>query len=97
MIRQISKFFSLFIIIIIFINFKNNTKILKLEVLNVKSDYTKDLQLFLKRKILLTKNINLLQIDELDKEYIENKNVIKFDRDIFNDLTLIKVSYDKSE
>ena len=70
---------------------------MKLEVLNVKSDYTKDLQLFLKRKILLTKNINLLQIDELDKEYIENKNVIKFDRDIFNDFTLIKVSYDKSE
>ena len=97
MIRQISKFFLLFIIIIFFINFKNNTKILKLEVLNVKSDYTKDLQLFLKRKILLTKNINLLRIDELDNEYIENKNVIKFDRDIFNDLTLIKVSYDKSE
>jgi len=97
LIRQISKFFFLFIIIIIFINFKNNTKILKYKVYNVKSDYTKDLQLFLKRKILLTKNINLLQIDEFDNEYVENKNIIKFDRDILNNLTLIKVSYDKSE
>ena len=97
MIRQISKFFFLFIIIIIFINFKNNTKILKLDVLNAKTDYTKDLQLFLKRKILLTKNINLLQIDELDNEYVQNKNIIKFDRNLFNDFTLIKISYDKSE
>tara|TARA_B100000965_G_C19322598_1_gene639347 strand:+ start:254 stop:466 length:213 start_codon:yes stop_codon:yes gene_type:complete len=70
---------------------------LKYKVYNVKSDYTKDLQLFLKRKILLTKNINLLQIDEFDNEYVENKNIIKFDRDILNNLTLIKVSYDKSE
>ncbi len=70
---------------------------MKLDVLHIKSDYTKDLQLFLKRKILLTKNINLLQIDELNNEYVRNKNVIKFDRDIFNDFTLIKVSYDKSE
>ena len=97
MIRQISKFFFLFIIIIIFINFKNNTKILKLDVLNAKTDYTKDLQLFLKRKILLTQNINLLQIDELDNEYVQNKNIIKFDRNLFNDFTLIKISYDKSE
>ncbi len=70
---------------------------MKYKVYNVKSDYTKDLQLFLKRKILLTKNINLLQIDEFDNEYVENKNIIKFDRDILNNLTLIKVSYDKSE
>ncbi len=97
MIRQISKFFFLFIIIVIFINFKNYTKILDNKVNSVKSIYNKELQLYLKRDIQLTKMINQIQIEESQNQYVNNEDILKINRDTYNDLTLIKVSYDKSE
>ena len=97
MIRQISKFFFLFIIIVIFINFKNYTKILDNKVNSVKSIYNKELQLYLKRDIQLTKMINQIQIEESQNQYLNNEDILKINRDTYNDLALIKVSYDKSE
>tara|TARA_B100000965_G_C19539112_1_gene734759 strand:- start:1062 stop:1355 length:294 start_codon:yes stop_codon:yes gene_type:complete len=97
LIRQISKFFFLFIIIVIFINFKNYTKILDNKVNSVKSIYNKELQLYLKRDIQLTKMINQIQIEESQNQYVNNEDILKINRDTYNDLTLIKVSYDKSE
>ena len=97
MIRQISKFFFLFIIIVIFINFKNYTKILDNKVNSVKSIYNKELQLYLKRDIQLTKMINQIQIEESQNQYVNNEDILKINRDTYNDLALIKVSYDKSE
>jgi len=55
------------------------------------------MQLFLKREIILTKKINLLQIEDLSNQYVEKQDIIKFNRDILNDFTLIKINYDKSE
>lgn len=97
MIRQLSKFFILFIFIIIFIYFKNYTKILNSEINSAKISYEKDLQLYLKREIQLTKMINEIQIEDLKNQYSYNRDVIHFDRNILNDFTLIKVNYDKSQ
>ena len=97
MIRQVSKFFILFILIIIFIYFKNYTKILNSEINSVKINYEKELQLYLKREIQLTKMINEIQIEDLKNQYSDNRDVIHFDRNILNDFTLIKVNYDKSQ
>ena len=81
----------------LFLNFKNLTKNLDYEVKNIKDDYNNDLQLYLKRKILLTKKINLLQMGDMKNQYVIKKDVIKFNRNTFNGFTLIKVNYDKSE
>jgi len=97
LIRQVSKFFILFIFIIIFIYFKNYTKILNSEINSAKINYEKDLQLYLKREIQLTKMINEIQIEDLKNQYSDNRDVIHFDRNILNDFTLIKVNYDKSQ
>ena len=97
MIRQVSKFFILFILIIIFIYFKNYTKILNSEINSVKINYEKELQLYLKREIQLTKMINEIRIEDLKNQYSDNRDVIHFDRNILNDFTLIKVNYDKSQ
>jgi len=97
LIRQVSKFFILFILIIIFIYFKNYTKILNSEINSVKINYEKELQLYLKREIQLTKMINEIQIEDLKNQYSDNRDVIHFDRNILNDFTLIKVNYDKSQ
>ena len=63
----------------------------------MKNNYHDDLQLYLKRKILLSKKINLLQIEESKNQYVEKQDVIKFDRNTLNDFTLIKINYDKSK
>jgi hypothetical protein len=97
LIRQVSKFFILFILIIIFIYFKNYTKILNSEINSVKINYEKELQLYLKREIQLAKMINEIQIEDLKNQYSDNRDVIHFDRNILNDFTLIKVNYDKSQ
>ena len=97
MIRQVSKFFILFILIIIFIYFKNYTKILNNEINSAKINYEKDLQLYLKRDIQLTKMVNQIQIKDLKNQYADNQDVIHFDRSTLNDFTLIKVNYDKSQ
>jgi hypothetical protein len=63
----------------------------------MKNNYHDDLQLYLKRKILLSKKINLLQIEESRNQYVEKQDVLKFDRNTLNDFTLIKINYDKSK
>ena len=97
MIRQVSKFFILFILILIFIYFKNHIKILNNEINLAKSNYEKELQLYLKREIQLTKMVNQIQIEDLKNQYADNQDVIQFDRNTLNDYTLIKVNYDKSQ
>ena len=97
MIRQVSKFFILFILIIIFIYFKNYTKILNNKINLAKINYEKELQLYLKREIQLTKMVNQIQIEDLKNQYTDNQDVIHFDRSTLNDFTLIKVNYDKSQ
>ena len=97
MIRQVSKFFILFILIIIFIYFKNYTKILNNKINSAKITYEKELQLYLKREIQLTKMVNQIQIEDLKNQYADNQDVIYFDRNTLNDFTLIKVNYDKSQ
>jgi hypothetical protein len=97
LIKQVSKFFILFILLIIFIYFKNYTKILNNEINSAKINYEKDLQLYLKRDIQLTKMVNQIQIEDLKNQYTDNQDVIHFDRSTLNDFTLIKVNYDKSQ
>ena len=97
MIRQVSKFFILFILIIIFIYFKNYTKILNNKINSAKINYEKELQLYLKREIQLAKMVNQIQIEDLKNQYVNNQDVIHFDRNTLNDFTLIKVNYDKSQ
>ncbi len=97
MIKQVSKFFVLFLIIIVFINFKNYTKILNNDVINAKINYEKELQLYLKREIQLTKMVNQIQVKNFKNQYVNNQDVIHFDRNGLNAFTLIKVNYDKSQ
>ena len=94
MINHISKFFLLFIFIIIFLSFKNQIKILENDLKNQKIDFNKDYQHYINKEILLTKQISELQTNELSiYDNHENKTIIKFDRDEFNDFTIIKVNY----
>ena len=98
MINHISKFFLLFILIILFLSFKNQTKIIESDLEYIKKNYNNDYQNFINKEILLTKEINQLQINELNNyNYSENKKIIKFDRNEFDDFTIIKVNYVQSE
>ena len=94
MINHISKFFFIFILIILFLSFKNQTKIIESDLEYIKKNYNNDYQNFINKEILLTKEINQLQINELNNyNYSENKKIIKFDRNEFDDFTIIKVNY----
>ena len=94
MINYISKFFLLFILIILFLSFKNQTKIIESDLEYIKKNYNNDYQNFINKEILLTKEINQLQINELNNyNYSDNKKIIKFDRNEFDDFTIIKVNY----
>ena len=94
MISHISKFFLIFIFIILFLSFKNRIKILENELSSLKINYTKDHQIYVNKEILLSKQINQLQINTLNNDdFINNKKIIKFDRNEFNDFTIIKVNY----
>tara|TARA_E500000178_G_C16668193_1_gene593830 strand:+ start:406 stop:702 length:297 start_codon:yes stop_codon:yes gene_type:complete len=98
LINYFSKFSLLFIFIILFLSFKNQTKILENNLLYLKNNYNKDSQIYINKEILLTKQINQLQINELNNyEFIENKKIIKFNRNEFDDFTIIKVNYVQSE
>ena len=79
-------------------SFKNQTKILENELIIQKKNYNKDYQNFIKKEILLTKQINELQnINFNNYNYAQNKKIIKFDRNEFNDFTIIKVNNVRSE
>ena len=98
MINHIYKFFLIFIFIILFLSFKNQTKILENDLIYLKRDYLIDHQNFIKKEILLTKQINQLQSNDLKNyNYIENDKIIKFNRNEFDDFTIIKVNYVQSE
>ena len=98
MISHISKFLLLFIFIILFLSFKNQTKIIESDLEYIKFNYNNDYQNFINKEILLTKEINQLQINELNNyNYSENKKIIKFDRNEFDDFTIIKVNYVQSK
>ena len=75
MINHISKFFLLFIFIILFLSFKNQTKITESNLEYIKNNYNNDYQNFINKEILLTKEINQLQINEFNN-YSENKKII---------------------
>ena len=98
MINHISKFFLLFVFIILFLSFKNQIKIIENDLIILKKNYYKDSQNFVEKEILLTKQISQLQNNVLNSyEHIENNKIIKFDRNEFNDFTIIKVNYVQSE
>ena len=98
MINHISKFFLLFIFVILFLSFKNQIKILENKLSHLKINYIEDHQKFINKEILLSKQINQLQINELNNyDLVENKKIIKFDRNKFDDFTIIKVNYVQSE
>ena len=98
MIKHISKFFIIFIFIILFLSFKNQTKIIENDLSYLKNNYNKELQIFIKKEILLTKQINKLKINDLNNsEIFENNKIIKFNRNEFDDFTIIKVNYVQSE
>ncbi len=98
MINHISKFFLLFIFIILFLSFKNQIKILENKLSNLKTNYFKDHQTYIDKEILLSKQINQLQINKLNNyDFVKNKKIIKFDRNEFDGFTIIKVNYVQSE
>ena len=78
-------------------SFKNQIKILEKDLLYLKNNYIKDNQKYINKEIILTKQINQLQINELNNyNDFENKKIIKFDRNEFDDFTIIKVNYVQS-
>ena len=88
----------LFIFIILFLSFKNQIKILENKLSNLKTNYFKDHQTYINKEILLSKQINQLQINKLNNyEFVKNKKIIKFDRNEFDGFTIIKVNYVQSE
>ena len=98
MINHISKFFLLFLFIILFLSFKNQIKILENNLSNLKFNYIKDHQTYINKSILLSKQINQLQISDLNNYVsVKNKKIIKFDRNEFDDFTIIKVNYVQPE
>ncbi len=98
MINHISKFFLLFIFIFLFLSFKNQIKILEKELWYLKNNYIKDYQKYIDKEIVLTKQINQLKINEFSNySDFGNKKIIKFDRNEFDDFTIIKVNYVQSE
>ena len=97
MIKTISKFVILIIFIFIFLYFKNYTKIIKNEVKNLKIDYEKNFQIYLKREVQLSKMLNQFEYESLDENLAFNERIIKFDRGVDSDFTLIMVGYDKPQ
>ena len=97
MIKTISKFAILIIFIFVFLYFKNYTKITKNELQNLKNDYEKNLQIYLKREVQLSKMLNQFEYESLDENLTFNERIIKFDRGIDSDFTLIMVGYDKPQ
>ena len=97
MIKTISKFVILIIFIFVFLYFKNYTKITKNELQNLKNDYEKNFQIYLKREVQLSKMLNQFEYESLDENLAFNERIIKFDRGTNSDFTLIMVGYDKPQ
>ncbi len=68
------------------------------DLLHLKKNYNNELQILINKEILLTKQINKLKINVDDNlEFIENNKIIKFNRNEFDDFTIIKVNYVQPE
>ena len=80
-----------------FLYFKNYIKIEKTKLINLKNDYEKNLQVYLKREVQLSKMLNQFEYESFDEGLALNEKIIKFDRDVDSDYTLIMVAYDKSQ
>ena len=63
----------------------------------MKNDYEKNFQIYLKREVQLSKMLNQFEYESLDENLVFNERIIKFDRDIDSDFTLIMVGYDKPQ
>lgn len=97
MIKYFSKFLIIFLFILVFLGFKNQTKILNHNVSELKNLYDSELNLYTKRNVQLTKMIAQFQVDSSNYDYTEIKDIINFDRDSFNNFTVVQVNYDQSE
>ena len=98
MINYITKFILIFIFIILFLSFKNQTKIIENNLSLLKKNYYNEIQILINKEILLTKQINKLKLNDVNElEFIKDNKIIKFDRNEFNDFTIIKVNYVQSE
>ena len=98
MINYVCRFLLIFIFIILFLSFKNQSKIIENDLIFLKKNYHKESQIYIDKVILLTKQINQLQLDEFNNyNYVENKKIIKFNRNKFDHFTIIKVNYVQSE
>ena len=86
------------LLIILFLSFKNQTKIIENDLKYLKQNYKNDYQNYINKEILLTKQLSQLQNNDYSNyEYLENKKIIKFDRNEFDDFTIIKVNYVQSK
>ncbi len=64
----------------------------------LKKNYYHEIQILTNKEILLTKQINELKLNDVKElEFIQDNKIIKFDRNEFNDFTIIKVNYVQSE
>ena len=64
----------------------------------LKKNYNNELQILINKEILLTKQINELKINDINNlAFIKDNKIIKFDRNEFDDFTIIKVNYVQSE
>ena len=98
MISHISKFFVLFCFVILFLSFKNEIKIKENELSFLKNNYFKNKQIYINKEILLSKHLNELQLNDLKNiNNFQFNKIIRFDRNEFDDFTIIKVNYVKSE
>ena len=87
----------LFFLTMVFISFKNETKVLKDQVYKLKIEYSDSNQIFLNREIQLSKLINQFQIDNNQVNFVKNNKILKFDREGLKDFTLIQVNYDQRQ
>ena len=64
----------------------------------LKKNYEHDFQILIDKEILLTKQINKIKIDDINNlELSEDNKIIKFNRNEFDDFTIIKVNYVQPE
>ena len=64
----------------------------------LKKNYVNELQILINKEILLSKQINKLKINDINNsELFEENKIIKFNRNEFDDFTIIKVNYVQPE
>ena len=64
----------------------------------LKNNYLKNKNVYINKEILLSKYVNKLQLNELKNlKNIQYNKIIRFDRNEFDDFTIIKVNYVQPE